>query len=195
MYLYPSSLLDVIKSAADYCTKLTHLNIQFQKSIEKASKKTFPDGVKSLLKLLITDPSKSAAASTNNNNNSTGNSNDNTTNNSNKNATSLSSSVSSATENIENMSINTNTTNTTNNTNIPTSNFNNNTNNPTSNLNSTSTSTKKKKDKLDLQICVPSNAVVYVENVCENMQMLSSLAMKLPSCGFRYGLATAINPK
>ncbi len=39
--------------------------------------------------------------------------------------------------------------------------------------------------------CSAQLAIGPLERVCELMQTLSSLAMELPSCGFRYGLATA----
>ena len=39
--------------------------------------------------------------------------------------------------------------------------------------------------------CSALLAIPPVERVCELMQTLSSLAMELPSSGFRYGLATA----
>ena len=41
--------------------------------------------------------------------------------------------------------------------------------------------------------CSAKLAIVPLEKICELMQLLSSLAMELPSCGFRYGLAIAGN--
>lgn len=58
--------------------------------------------------------------------------------------------------------------------------------------------TKKRgsiRDRLDIAACSPLLAVSFVEAVCDAMQLLSGVIMKLPSCGFRYGLATAVNAK
>lgn len=41
--------------------------------------------------------------------------------------------------------------------------------------------------------CSAKLAIGPLEKICELMQLLSSLAMELPSCGFRYGLAIAGN--
>lgn len=41
--------------------------------------------------------------------------------------------------------------------------------------------------------CSAKLAIAPLEKICELMQLLSSLAMELPSCGFRYGLAIAGN--
>lgn len=50
---------------------------------------------------------------------------------------------------------------------------------------------KEKDSEQFLCECSAHLAVAPLERVCELMQTLSSLAMELPSCGFRYGLATA----
>ena len=39
--------------------------------------------------------------------------------------------------------------------------------------------------------CSAKLAIIPLEKICELMQLLSSYAMELPSCGFRYGLAIA----
>ena len=41
--------------------------------------------------------------------------------------------------------------------------------------------------------CSAKLAIAPLEKICELMQLLSSYAMELPSCGFRYGLAIAGN--
>ena len=41
--------------------------------------------------------------------------------------------------------------------------------------------------------CSAKLAIAPLEKICELMQLLSSYAMELPSCGFRYGLAIASN--
>lgn len=54
---------------------------------------------------------------------------------------------------------------------------------------------KKKKSPLtvDKEICSAQHVVAHLEVVCESMQNLATVAMKLPGCGFRYGLAAAVH--
>lgn len=52
----------------------------------------------------------------------------------------------------------------------------------------------KKKKKVTVDSCSPQLVAGYLDGVCDQLQLLASLAMKLPTCGFRYGLATAATP-
>jgi hypothetical protein len=54
---------------------------------------------------------------------------------------------------------------------------------------------EKEKEGEDAHVleCSAKLAIAPLEKICELMQLLSSYAMELPSCGFRYGLAIAGN--
>ena len=54
---------------------------------------------------------------------------------------------------------------------------------------------EKERESEDAHVleCSAKLAVAPLEKICELMQLLSSYAMELPSCGFRYGLAIAGN--
>jgi hypothetical protein len=102
--------LDAIKSAADKCSNVGQLSIQWQKLVDKAAGKAFPDAFLDLSKLMQTGKKM-----------------------------------------------------------------------------------KGSKGKINMEAISAQNVVSELEAVCETMQNLSTLAMKLPGCGFRYGLATAVH--
>ncbi len=53
---------------------------------------------------------------------------------------------------------------------------------------------KRSKDAVvSVSECSPLLVMAELEDICDQMQRLAALAMKLPTCGFRYGLATAVH--
>jgi hypothetical protein len=61
------------------------------------------------------------------------------------------------------------------------------------------TNGKKKKSKKKILLTTEALRVelivVHLESVCDYMQKIASLAMQLPGCGFRFGVATAMHPR
>jgi hypothetical protein len=102
--------LDAIKNAADKCSNIGQLSIQWQKLVDKATEKGFPEAFLELAKLMQQGKKRKGSVA-----------------------------------------------------------------------------------KISMDAISAQNAVAELEVVCETMQNLSTLAMKLPGCGFRYGLATAVH--
>jgi hypothetical protein len=190
-----ATALEMIKDAADKCTLLGHMNMQFQKSIDKASVKPFPEGVKSLLKLMtVTIPKvkKNSKIKVDAQYlapiNADESVHENMSRDDSPGSTESITSINDARDDTNNAAISPHCNIHYSGAEPSTPILHNHNKAPYKNANSLP-------NKVNITTVSPSVAATYIEAVCEQMQALSSIAMRLPACSFRYGLATAMNQK
>jgi hypothetical protein len=178
--------LDIIKQVADKCTKLGHLNIQLQKHLKKISCKPFPSSLKTMMKWMTftsntveLDESLDSASSDD-----------------------LSSKLNTIHTDKENKEKNFHVLELMNTLPVdsgdlftPISSSYSSADAYVQHEPSKKSCLTKGKHHPNIDACSPSIAIDYVELMAQNLHLISSQMMKLPSCGFRYGLATAIHSK